>query len=330
MHLALVARDCCAWPSLTRWPDGTLGLVYFNRPSHGRTVGDIAALTSRDDGLTWLDAGLAAPHDPETNRMHLASGFDHTGRWLVLSTGFRFAGEEWSGIEPLWCSVAGKPGAPWSIHRKIPVATPEPFLIPHGRIAALPDGRLAATFYRSAGRKGPSRAWLAFSRDGALTWADAIEIGTGDANEVVFLPRTGSDWLAIARTQRDHHLTLWRSADSGAHWGNPSDLTPSLHHPGDLTDLGDGQILLTFGIRNRGQAGIGARLSRDGGATWDAPVVLHHFDTARDCGYPSTVRCAHGTLLTACYSDASPLHQGYHLLTLRWDMDELRSLKRSE
>ena len=43
-----------------------------------------------------------------------------------------------------------------------------------------------------------------------------------------------------------------------------------------------------------------------------------------------TVRCADGTLLTACYSDASPLHHSYHLLTLRWSMDELRSLKRSE
>ncbi len=322
MQLALVARDCCAWPNLTRWPDGTLGLVYFNRPSHGRTEGDLRALVSHDEGCTWQDAGCAAPRDPSTNRMHIASGFDHAGRWLVLSTGFRFAGEDWSGIEPLWCSTAVRPGEPWTVERRAAVATREPFLIPHGRIVALPDGRLAATFYRAERREGPSRAWIAFSRDGGAQWLDTAEIGDGDVNEVVLLPRASADWLAVARTQGDHHLVLWRSADAGQHWKAPLDLTPRLQHPGDLTDLGDGRLLLTFGIRTKGEAGIGARLSRDGGLTWDQPRVLHRFGgDARDCGYPSTIVCADGSLLTACYSDASELHQGYHLLTLRWSLE---------
>jgi hypothetical protein len=50
-------------------------------------------------------------------------------------------------------------------------------------------------------------------------------------------------------------------------------------------------------------------------------VVLHRFGVeARDCGYPSTALCVDGSLLTACYSEHSPLHSGYHLLTLRWSL----------
>jgi hypothetical protein len=322
MHANLVARDCCAWPVLTRWPDDTLGLVHFDRPSHGRTIGNLAALVSHDAGASWSSAGLAAPHDPSTNRMHIASGVDHAGRWLVLSTGFHFAGDEWTGLEPLWLSVANAPGQPWTIHRQIALPRLPPGLIPHGRIVALPGDRLAATFYRSEGHDRPSRAWVAFSRDDGRTWEEAGELGEGDANEVVLLPRPADDWLAVARTHLDHHLKLLRSTDLGATWLPAADLTLPMQHPGDLTDLGDNRILLTYGIRNRGLMGIGARISRDGGRNWGAPAVLFQFGEAHDCGYPSSVVCADGMLLTAAYTDNSPLHQGYHLLTLKWSIKE--------
>ena len=322
MHAQLVARDCCAWPVLTRWPDGTLGLVHFDHASHGRTEGSLAAKISRDPGTTWAEAGLAAPHDPGTNRMHQASGYDNAGRWLVLSTGFRFAGTEWAGLAAPWLSVADTPGQQWTIQRTPVIVVPSPSPIPHGRILALPDGRLATTFYASEGRDRPSRAWLVFSRDGGLTWGEAVELGEGDANEVVLLPRAEGDWLSAVRTHRDHHLKLLRSADRGATWTTDGPLTLPMQHPGDLTELGDGRILLTYGIRNRGLMGVGARLSRDEGRTWGAPAVLYQFGEARDCGYPSTVHCADGRLLTAAYSDDSALHQGYHLLTLHWELDE--------
>ena len=322
MHANLVARDCCAWPVLTRWPDGTLGIVHFDRPTHGRTEGNLAALVSRNSGASWEVAGLAAPHEPDANRMHHASGLDHAGRWLVLSSGFRFTGGEWAGLAPLQLSVTETPGQPWAIKQQVSVTLLSPSLIPHGRIVALPDGRLAASFYWSEGRDRPSRAWLAFSRDGGCAWGDAVELGDGDANEVVLLARPAGDWLAVVRTHRDHHLRLLRSADSGMSWSASTDLTLPMQHPGDLTDLGEGRILLTYGIRNRGLMAIGARLSRDGGHTWGAPAVLYQFGEARDCGYPSTVVCADGRLLTAAYADHSRLYEGYHLLTLSWSLDE--------
>ncbi len=325
MELQLVARDCCAWPVLARRSDGALLLVHFNRPSHGREEGDLVALASTDDGATWSEAGTPAPHDPGTNRMHLAVGCDPAGDWIVLSTGFRFAGTAWAGLDSLWCSRSIPLGNNWCIQRQVQVASPESWLIPHGRIHALRDGRLAAVFYHADGPKGPSRAWLAFSRDQGGTWHDATPVGDSDTNEVVVLPRSTGEWLAVARTQLDHHLVLWRSRDEGRSWISPTAITDSMQHPGDLTAVDGDRIVLTYGIRNRGKTGIGARLSTNGGQTWGAPVVLARFDNATDCGYPSTVRGTDGQMLTACYSNASAMAEGYHLLLIRWGLDRLET-----
>ncbi len=325
MELQLVARDCCAWPVLTRRADGALLLVHFNRPSHGLQEGDLVALSSTDDGITWTDAGTPAPHDPGTNRMHLAAGCDHGGEWIVLSTGFRFAGAAWAGLDALWCSHSTPPGTNWCIRRQVQVESLESWLIPHGRVHALGDGRLAAVFYHADGPRGPSRAWLAFSRDHGDTWHETTPLGDSDTNEVVVLPRPVGPWLAVARTQLDHHLVLWRSKDEGRSWTSPTPITESMQHPGDLTALDGEQVVLTYGIRNRGKTGIGARLSTDGGETWGPPVVLARFENATDCGYPSTVRGKNGQMLTACYTNASTVAEGYHLLLIRWRLDRLHA-----
>jgi hypothetical protein len=187
----------------------------------------------------------------------------------------------------------------------------------------LDDGRLAAAFYASEGRGRPSHAWLAFSADAGASWRDPAPLGGGDANEVVVLRIHPGRWLAAARTHADHHVALHASADGGRSWSPHGDLTLPMQHPADLADLGAGRLLATYGIRNRGLMGIGARASHDAGLTWGPPAVVFRFaDDATDCGYPSTVSCADGSLLTACYTDASPLFSGYHLLALRWRFEE--------
>lgn len=315
--------NVCAWPVLTRLASGELGMVYFNRPSHGLEEGDLAASVSADEGHTWREAGIAAPHPPGANRMHVAAGVTGAGKWIVLSTGFRVAHGEFLAFEPLWCSTADAAAMQWSVRREIELIGFGPHVIPHGRILALPDGRIAAAFYASAGHGQASRAWIACSDDEGATWRDASEIGDGDVNEVCLLRCRDGALLAAARTQRDHHLALFRSSDGGRTWQTRGGLTLPMQHPGDLVPLDGDRILLTYGIRNRGLMAIGARLSRNQGETWSAPVVLYQFgDAATDCGYPSTAICRDGSLLTACYSDFSPLQRGYHLLTLRWRSED--------
>jgi hypothetical protein len=323
MEAAVVATNACAWPVLTRLDAASLGVVHFNQPSHGLQEGDLAALTSADEGRTWQSAGLAAPHDPGANRMHIASGVAHDGSWLVLSTGFNVVDGRYGSQVPLWCSRRMPGARDWTIERSVRLEGVPARAIPHGRILALPDGRLAATCYCSWGRGKPGRAWIVFSQDLGATWSGASSIGADDANEVCLLRRNDGGMIAVARTHVDHHVTLHTSADAGATWQRRGDMTMPMQHPADLADLGDEGILVTYGIRNRGLMGVGLRLSRDGGETWSPPAVLYQFGEASDCGYPSTVALRDGELLTACYTDRSALHKGYHLLTIRWRLDEM-------
>lgn len=322
VDVALVVTEACAWPVLTRFPQGELGLVYFNRPYHGTDEGDLAALISRDDGRTWQDAGVPAPHPGGANRMHIAAGADHHGRWHVLSTGFTVANGKFLKLQRVWHSVAEEPGAVWTINRTPTTPGLPEGVIPHGRIVGLTNGDLAATFYRSQGHQRPSHAWMAISEDDGRTWQARGRIEDGDANETVLLRRSSGNWLAVSRTQADHHMELYESSDDGVSWRPRQTLTLPMQHPADLLRLDKESILLTYGIRNRGLMGIGVRLSSDDGITWGAPAVICQFGEATDCGYPSSVLCADGSVLTAAYSDRSTVHEGYHLLTVRWKLDD--------
>lgn len=319
----VVARDACAWPVLTRLSADRLGVAYFNRPSHGLEEGDITARVSTDQGRTWREAGVAAPHPPGGNRMHLAGGVAHDGSWIVLTTGFSIVGGAHGRLESLWVSRCRPGEEMWSVRREVRVDGAAENIIPHGRILALPDGRLAMTCYRSWGRGRPSRSWIAFSADGGATWGNAHEFGHGDSNEACLLQLDDGTFLAATRTHRDHHVALHASPDGGRTWTQRCDLTLPMQHPADLAHLGGDDVLLTYGIRNRGLMGIGLRLSRDRGQTWGAPAVLYQFGEASDCGYPSTVSLGAGAMLTACYSDHSALYDGYHLLMIRWNLAEM-------
>lgn len=322
VEATLVAPDACAWPVLLRLGDDRIGVVHHNRPSHGFEEGDLVARISHDEGRTWKPLGVPAPHLPGCNRVHSAAGLDHAGQWVVLSTGHKLRDGAMAGINELWCSTLRGANTRWHVHTQLSVAVPSGFCIPHGRILALADGRLAATVYRSWGHGQPSRTWVIFSSDKGNSWGDAQEIGAGDGNEAVLLAGPGAQLRAVVRTHRDHHLELYGSVDTGRSWTNHGPLTLPMQHPGDLTDLGENRTLLTYGIRNRGLMGIGARLSKDGGATWGAPAVVYQFGGASDCGYPSSLVCRDGSILTAAYADASTVHRGYHLLTVRWRLED--------
>lgn len=323
MEATVIATEACAWPVLTRLSPQRLGVVYFNRPSHGLEEGDLAALVSDDAGRSWRSAGLAAEHDPGANRMHIASGVTPDGTWVVFSTGFSPRDGNYGPLGPLWCSQLRPGETAWRVQRDVRIAGAAEGVVPHGRILALPDGRLAATFYRSWGPKKPSRSWIAFSDDHAVTWGNARELGNEDSNEVCLLRTREGTLLAAGRTHIDHHVMLHASADDGQTWTVRRDLTLPMQHPADLTALDNDLLLLTYGIRNRGLMAIGVRQGVREGEIWGAPAVLFQFGEARDCGYPSTLALGGGEMLTACYSDFSSAHVGYHLLLIRWQLDEM-------
>jgi hypothetical protein len=99
-------------------------------------------------------------------------------------------------------------------------------------------------------------------------------------------------------------------------------VTVGAQHPAHLLLLKDGRVLLTYGIRNRGLYGVGARISADDGESWGPPGLLVDLHGATDGGYPSSVQAIDGTIVTAYYCDGISAHQRYHMGVVRWTADE--------
>jgi Neuraminidase (sialidase) len=141
-------------------------------------------------------------------------------------------------------------------------------------------------------------------------------------NETTVICLDGQYLLAAARTLDDQHLELYESEDFGKTWRRKGPVTLAFQHPANFLLLQDGSILLTYGIRNRGYYGVGARISKDRGKTWSIPIYLANFEIATDGGYPSSVQTEDGTIVTAYYANRIPYHNRYHMGVVRWKINE--------
>ena len=88
MERYIAIDNVCAWPNLTRMPDGRIIAAIFNQPCHGRWEGDVEGWETRDEGRFWTRCGVAAPHEPETNRMNVGAGLAGNGDLIVLASGW--------------------------------------------------------------------------------------------------------------------------------------------------------------------------------------------------------------------------------------------------
>ena len=315
MERYIAIDNVCAWPNLTLMPDGSILAAIFGQPSHGLLEGDVECWASEDGGWMWRRRGIAAPHEPGTNRMNVAAGLAHDGSIIVLSSGW--GGEGLRGhIEPVWACRSEDGGCTWSHTEDFALPDGMPHLVPFGDIVRLDGDSLAASGY------GGGSSYLVFSNDDGRTWGDAVVLGPGDHNETALLRLRPDRWLAAARTAKDGHLELFTSSDEGRSWAFESILTLPKQHPAHLLLLSDGRVLLVYGHRNRGLYGVGARLSSDEGRTWDAPWQLVDLGCQADLGYPSSVQVEDGTVVTAYYASRIPAHLRYHMGVVRWLAEE--------
>jgi hypothetical protein len=326
--------NVCAWPNLTQMPDGTIVATIFNQPTHGGWEGDVECWASEDEGRTWRFRGTPAPHEPGTNRMNVAAGCDHDGTLIVLASGWSrrnppgsYTSPHEGSVLPIWVCRSHDGGRHWE---RSGVVLPPPgrsgHIIPFGDIVQVSDGTLAACIY-SWSPPGEHDSYFYVSSDGGHTWDVRGTIRVGNTNETAPLSLPDGRILAAARTLDDQHLELFSSEDGGANWTDAGPVTLGFQHPGHLLRLRDGRILLSYGIRNKGLYGVGARLSPDEGRTWEPPRVLVDFQIATDGGYPSSVEgvvpnASDGTIVTAYYCNGIPAHQRYHMGIVRWRPDE--------
>lgn len=323
--------NVCAWPNVTPQKDGSLVATIFNQPSHGGWEGDVECWASRD-GRFWEKRGTPAPHEPTTNRMNVAAGLARDGSLIVLASGWsnRPAPGTHRGhripdqadILPMWICRSADQGRTWSrAPRPMPTPPNGPTrIIPFGDIVQLADGGLGVCIYSwSPGTKDHSNYFYA-SRDDGRSWSVRGVLRRENINETTPLVLRDGRLLAAARTLGDQHLDLFTSDDHGATWKCTGPVTGGSQHPADLTLLADGRVLLTYGNRVKGQFGVQAKLSGDGGSSWGAPITLVDDLVSGDCGYPASVQLPSGEILTAYYASGVASHRRYHMGVVLWKL----------
>lgn len=323
--------NVCAWPALSLHPGGAVFATIFNQPSHGRWEGDVECWASIDGGRLWCRRGIVAEHEPSTARVNHAAGMGPDGSLLALVSGFAgkptyqeycrdpSARPEISLLPLLICRSTDE-GHTWQTEETAIEAELGKNAIPFGKIVADQTGALCACAY-TIPLDASSQLLFLRSRDNGRTWQGSPMAGA-NYNETDLLWMGDDRWLAVSRTTRERHLEILISTDDGHTWAAHRPVTLPQQHPGNLCPLSDGRVLMTYGVRNHGHWGVGARTSSDAGETWSAPSFLAHFAEARDGGYPSSVQMPDGSIVTAYYADGIPGHRRYHMGVVIWSLPE--------
>jgi len=336
------------WPTVARRADGELVLAFSGgREAHVCPFGRVELMRSHDDGRTWCwpqvlsdgpiddrDAGIV-----ETPRgTLLVTTFTSLAYVDVLERARRIpAGEpgaweaatlrEWEAVHArlgdaqrqdelgTWMLRSTDGGVTWSARYRVPANSP------HGPVS-LADGRMlfmGVALWEPGRRVG---AWA--STDDGLSWEPlgALPVRPGDESRQYHeLHAVQAGDGRIVCHVRNHNAantgeTLQsESTDGGATWSTPRPIGV-WGLPSHLMRLRDGRLLMSYGHR-RPPFGNQARLSADDGRSWGPAITLSGDGANGDLGYPSTVECGDGTLVTVWYERlaTSPLAQ---LRQVRW------------
>ena len=350
------------FPVLTMAPDDSVVAVLRGGAGHLGLGGRIDIVRSRDAGLTWTQPQIVA--NSETDDRNPAFGTSAAGT-LILSyhRTFRYdaAGNYLAPPHPgdlrpteILITRSHDAGLTWEDPYLLGDAELQPGS-PFGKIVTRQDGTLLLPIYHRAVASlitrpdellpGDTCSYLMRSQDDGRTWEHPSLI-CPNSGEPALLGLPDGDLLAVVRREQ-MGKTLWstRSQDGGFTWSAPEQITGDMQHPGDLLVLKDGSVLLVYGNRNSPPTRIEGRVSRDGGQSWLACLLLFSGNLRGynanspfrvDLGYPSsalsgargiTMYYYHPTIPSSAdiRRSGNPAYSadGYRAVAVSWDQDEL-------
>ena len=330
------------WSTLVLRADGELWVTWSGgRDGHVCPMGQVRAMTSKDDGATWTyprvlldsplddrDSGvmetakgtllvttftsLAYEADLAKSRIYLPDGKgpsmrpmkpETIARWQA--TRDRLTAEQRKAELGEWVLRSTDGGLNFSA--RIPTVVNSP----HGPLQ-LKDGRILYVGKQLWTKE--HRIGAAESKDDGLTWAWLSEIPGRPGDDVAgkyheLHAVETDDGRIVAQIRHEGKVdTNWtlqtESADGGKSWTIPRAITFGI--PSQLQKLRDGRLLMTYGHRRK-PFGNQARVSTDHGRTWSEPLIVSGDGLNGDLGYPTTVEFADGTLLTVWYENMKDL-----------------------
>lgn len=345
----------CGWPSVCDAGDGDILVAYSgDRSAHVCPWGKVKLIRSKDGGETWSrsetvcnsvlddrDAGLLKlsggelvlfwftsahyyehPHYKKNNPDYIRH-FEKLGMDAVKRDLGSFSRR----------SVDG--GRTWEAPVRLPASAP------HGGVQ-LADGRLIVVGNQSSlvrGRLADDPAEKEFagkkpflvvaeSADAGRNWREIsrIPVLAGVAYEPHLIEGADGALRCYVRTQRN--LVYTESNDGGATWSQLKGTSiPSWDSPPQLIRLKDGRTLLTYARRvihakdrKEWNGGVFARLGDGNGSLQSfessKEIELHRLNIW-DMGYPCTVECSDGSLLTVFYGLADKVSR---IQAVKWSL----------
>ena len=306
------------------------------------TVVNDLPIDDRDAGIVPLGGGklLLSWFSTDTRLASVYETYRQAGDETAISryaAGFaritNAAAARWVGS---WVRLSDDGGDTWGPPIRVPVTAP------HGPIR-LRDGSLlylGKSFLTDSDghRRGVGAIRAAASADGGRTWETlgAVPLLKGTVDEqyhephVVELP--DGRLLGLVRMQNHGdaprleerglvHFSLVQteSADGGRTW-TPAQPLGFHGSPPHLILHSSGALVCVYGYRLE-PYGQRAMISRDGGQTWHADMILRDDGPDGDLGYPSSAELDDGSILTVYYQKVASADK-CSLLWTRWKLPE--------
>jgi len=307
----IVTQGLGYFPVAIRLANGNILAVIRGGAPHIGVKGRLDLVRSSDEGKTWSKPWTAVDDSQDDRNPALGQLKDGTVVLAyAIASGYDETGERFKGtradrvFDGVYLALSKDNGRTWS--KPVRDETIKKFyasggaVSPYGKIAQLPDGTvLMAVYFDFYGDRG-HESWLFRSRDNGKTWGEPALIAKR-YNETGIVALRDGRVLAAVRSEKGAHLAIAESKDQGRTWSAPVQVTKDSEHPGDLIQLRDGRVLLTYGERNPPR-GVRAILSADG-RNWDntKPIILADDAPVADCGYPSSVEVGGGKIVTLYY-----------------------------